>query len=75
MPEDPAVQDIGASFNLGLEHLHLSVGVSLPELLSSLSNYCLTRRRAQRTPTLQHPPTVAPTPWLASRTAPSPPEA
>ena len=30
------------------------MGVSLPELLSSLSNYCLTRRRAQRTPTLHY---------------------
>lgn len=49
------------------------MGVSLPELLSSLSNYCLTRRRAQCSPhiKLQHPPTVAPTPWLNSKTAPS----
>lgn len=44
----------GLPFSLGRGHLHLSVGVSLPELLSSLSNYCLTRRRAQRTPTLHH---------------------
>lgn len=49
------------------------MGVSRPELLSSLSNYCLTRRRAQCSPyiKLQHPPTVAPTPWLNSKTAPS----
>lgn len=51
-------------------------GVSLPELLSSLSNYCLTRRRALCTPTLTTTPAYShPHPWLDSKAALSPAEA
>lgn len=48
-------------------------GVSLPELLSRLSNYCLTRRRAQCTPTLYHNTRLQSPPPLAGLQSLTPP--
>lgn len=49
------MKDIGGCPSTWAENTSICLwGVSLPELLSRLSNYCLTRRRAQCTPTLYH---------------------
>lgn len=54
-PKITAVKDIGGCPSAWAENTSICWwGVSLPELLSRLSNYCLTRRRAQCTPTLYH---------------------
>lgn len=66
VPQDPAVQNIGSCHSTWSKNTSICLwGVSLPELLSSLSNYCLTRRWEQCTPTLyyntrlQSPPPLA----------------
>lgn len=71
------MQNIGGCHSTWSKNTSICLGgVSLPELLSSLSNYCLTRRRALCTPTLTTTPAYShPHPWLDSKAALSPAEA
>lgn len=76
-PQDPTAQNIGGCHSTWSKNTSICLwGVSLPELLSSLSNYCLTRRRVQCTPTLTTTPAYShPHPWLDSKATHSPAEA